>query len=453
MPDSRPNRRILGIGELGRRIMLAFVSVAVLAVVVVIAVGAASLAKDARHLVTGQQARLANAASASAATAYGHAGWTSADLAPVLAFVARSGAAMRLTGPAGRPVAATSGFAAFLPRPQLARTVIVAGRQVGRVTLRFGSAGFSADIDRFLVQRWQVRLLAAALAVLLAGLASFFVARRIAAPLDRLLAAMHARQAGNRDARIRNVRSVGVLREVLEAFNASTNALDAHDRVQRNLVANMAHEVRTPVAVLQAGLEAIQDGLATPSPEAIASLHDEAVRLSRMLDDLQDLAAAESAALQLKLVPQDLADVAAEAAARLAESFDAAGISLVMRLSQAWAECDQGRMREVAINLLTNALKFTPRGGRVVIESGLDGRYLAMLRVSDSGIGIPAEDLPLITERFFRGQGSADLAPGSGIGMAIVSELVRAHHGELDVASQPGKGTTVTVTMPRAEPG
>ncbi|HUJ04992.1 MAG TPA: HAMP domain-containing sensor histidine kinase [Streptosporangiaceae bacterium] len=452
MADSRPNHRILGIGELGRLIMLAFVSVAVLAVVVVIAVGAASLARDARHLVTGQQARLAGAASASAAAAYDHGGWTSANLAPVLAFVARSGAALRLTDAAGRPVAATSGFAAFLRRPQLVRTVIASGRPVGRVTLRFGSAGYSTDIDRFLAQRWRVRLLAAALAVLLAGLASFFVARRIAAPLERLLEAMRARQAGNRDARIRNVRSVGVLREVLEGFNASTNALDARDRVQRNLVANMAHEVRTPVAVLQAGLEAIQDGLAAPSQESITSLHDEVARLSRMLDDLQDLASAESAALQLKLLPQDLAEIAAEAVARLAESFEAAGISLEMRLTQAPAECDQGRMREVVTNLLTNALKFTPRGGRVVVESGPDGRHLVMLRVSDTGIGISAEDLPLVTERFFRGERTGDMAPGSGIGMAIVSELVRAHHGELNVASQPGKGTTVTVTMPRAEP-
>ena len=453
MPDSRPNRRILGIGALGRRLILAFVVVALFAVAVVTAFSSVTLVGDSRAVVRQQQASLTVAAAASVAAAARRVGLAGADLVPVTAFVARSGGAIRVTSAAGGVIATSPGYAADGPGSQYARPVAVRGRREGTVTVRFDGGGIAAGMSSFVAERWRVRIAAAAAAALLALVASFAVTRRIAAPLERLLTAMRARQAGDRNVRIWNLRSVGVLREVLEGFNASTNALDARDRVQRNLVANMAHEVRTPVAVLQAGLEAMLDGVTELSARNVSSLHDEVLRLGRMIDDLQELAAAESAALQLSLAAHDLAAIAADAAASLADAFDAAGIDLVRRFAEVPAECDAGRMREVVTNLLTNALKFTPRGGRAVVESGPDGRNLAMVRVSDTGIGIPAAELPLVTERFFRGERSAGLAPGSGIGLAIVSELVRAHHGELDIASQVGSGTSVTITLPRAGGG
>src|SRR5262249_7086294 len=163
------------------------------------------------------------------------------------------------------------------------------------------------------------------------------------------------------------------------------------------------HELRTPVAVLQAGHEAMLDGLNTPTPANLASLHDETLRLGRMVDDLQRLASAEAAALQLKLIPSDLAAIAQDAAHSLADAFDSAGTTLRQRLAAAPAMCDPARMREIIINLLTNALKFTPRGRTVLIETEppRPGREQARLTVTDTGIGILPDDLPRVSERFF----------------------------------------------------
>jgi two-component system sensor histidine kinase BaeS len=198
--------------------------------------------------------------------------------------------------------------------------------------------------------------------------------------------------------------------------------------------------------VLRAGHEAMLDGLSAPTPEHLISLRDEVVRLTRMVDDLQRLASAEAAALQLTMVRRDLAMVAATAAASLVESFERANVTLVERLAKVDVLCDPLRMHEVIVNLLTNALKFTPAEGQVTLETRQEDG-LGELRVSDTGIGIPPEELPHIAERFFRGRRSAEVA-GSGIGLTIVSELVAAHRGTLEFASQPGQGTTVTVTMP-----
>ena len=125
------------------------------------------------------------------------------------------------------------------------------------------------------------------------------MAKRITSPLERMLATMRARIAGDRAARVTDVRAVGVLRELLEDFNRAANAFDQQDQAQRNLVANVAHELRTPVAVLQAGHEAMLDGVTEPTPQNLSSLRDEVLRLTRVLEDLQTLAAAEAAAIQL----------------------------------------------------------------------------------------------------------------------------------------------------------
>jgi two-component system sensor histidine kinase BaeS len=272
----------------------------------------------------------------------------------------------------------------------------------------------------------------------------------VTSPLETMLDAIRARGAGDRRARVRQVRGVGVQRELQEAFNWSMDALDKQDRLRRNLVADVAHELRTPVAILQASNEAMLDGVTDPTPQNLESLREEVLRLARMVDDLQRLAAAESAALQLSLVPCDLAAVTAQAAGPLREFFGGAGVSLTERLAEVQVMCDPGRIREVTSNLLTNALKFTPPGGSVVLDTGPDETGMARIGVRDTGIGIPPDELPHVTERFFRGLRSPRMAAGTGIGLTIVAELVQAHRGQLDIASGPGTGTQVTITLPLA---
>ena len=178
---------------------------------------------------------------------------------------------------------------------------------------------------------------------------------------------------GDRTARAGDVRGPGELRDLAIAFDQMADSLARQETVRRNLVADVAHELRTPIAVLQASHEALLDGVAEPTPAQLTSLRDEVLRLARMVDGLQRLASAEAAALQLTLVPCDLAAIAAAAADSLAATFDAADISVERRLTEVQIMGDQGRLHEVIVNLLTNAVKFTPAGGRVMVETGPDG--------------------------------------------------------------------------------
>jgi signal transduction histidine kinase len=167
-----------------------------------------------------------------------------------------------------------------------------------------------------------------------------------------------------------------------------------------------------------------------------------------MVDDLQTMAAADAAVLQLTREPHDLADIAGSAADSLARRFEAAEVELDRQLARAPVLADERWMHQVVTNLLGNALKFTPAGGTVTIRTRQDGPS-AVLEVADTGVGIPADDLPRIFDRFWRGQSAAQTS-GSGIGLAIAAELTVAHGGTLTAASEPGAGTRLTLTLPAA---
>jgi signal transduction histidine kinase len=224
------------------------------------------------------------------------------------------------------------------------------------------------------------------------------------------------------------------------------DTLDRQEQLRRDLVADVAHELRTPVAILQAGHEALLDGVAEPTPQQLASLRDEVLRLGRMVADLQELAAADAAALHLTLRECDLSEVVADAVDSLAGRFDSAGIGVERRLEPAPVRADRRWLHQIVTNLLTNALKFTPPGGTVTIEAG-PAEPGAALTVTDTGVGIPADELPHIFDRFWRGRQAAQTS-GTGIGLAVAAELARGHGGELTARSEPGRGTTMALTLP-----
>jgi two-component system sensor histidine kinase BaeS len=444
------NRQIFGIGQLGRRLVLAFVVVALAAVAVNVTISAGTLDDDINRVAMAQEGSVAQAVAITSAAAYEGRGWARADLDQVLRLARTGQASVQVRDTSGRVVGASPHFATFPKVHQLARPVVQSGRRVGEVTVRFSSESASVVLRNFQTARWQARLVAGGIATLLAFIVSLIVARAISAPLERLLAAVRARGAGVTPVRIKPVRGTGVIRELLESFNATSSTLDSQERIRRNLVADVAHELRTPTAVLQASLEAMLDGVTEITPGNICSLRDEVLRLAMMVDDVQRLAAAESASLQLTLARHNLAVIAQEAAGSLADSFNAGDVDLRRRLTEVYVMCDKGRMREVISNLLTNALKFTRPGGIVALNVGPDWSGMASIEVNDTGIGIPPGDLPHVTDRFFRGARSAELATGSGIGLTIVAELVNAHRGCLDFRSEVGAGTQVTVTLPLA---
>ena len=323
------------------------------------------------------------------------------------------------------------------------------GRPVGRVVVRFtgsGLGGADRSLEIALLRAISGAAGVAALGALLTGLA---VARRITRPVERIIAVTRAMGGGERTARVGQVAAPAELRELATAFDQMADALARQEQLRRDLVADVAHELRTPVAVLQAGHEAMLDGVAEPTAEQLASLRDEVLRLANMVNDLQTLAAADAATLHLSPQPCDLAALADDAVASLIGRFDAAGISLEQRFAEADVLADPRWLHQLITNLLTNALKFTPEGGRVTVEARLAGPQ-AVLTVTDTGMGIPADELPQVFNRFWRGRGAAQIS-GSGIGLAVAAELAQAHGGQLTASSEAGQGTVMTLTLPRAQ--
>jgi two-component system sensor histidine kinase BaeS len=443
-----PARHTAGGGTLGLRLALAFLAVALAAVALLAGLTAWFAAADVGSLASQQRAELTDAVAVAAGAAWDrNDSWAAADLVPVLDLAARTGADIQVRDQAGHPAGSSPGFAAAAG-PQAGAPVVVRGQRIGHVVARFTGAGLSAADARLQAALLRAIAGAAGLAALLALLAGLAVARRITRPVATLIAVTRAMTAGDRAARAGPVRAPGELRELAAAFDQMAGTLDRQDQIRRDLVADLAHELRTPVAVLQAGHEALLDGVTEPTPAELTSLRDEVLRLARMIGDLQELAAADAAALHLARQPADLASLAAAAAASMARQFDAAGITVARQLGAAPVLGDPRWLHQVITNLLSNALKFTPPGGHVTITTAQAGPD-AVLRVADTGPGIPAEELPHVFDRFWRGRQAAQIA-GTGIGLAVAAELARAHGGRLTAASQPGRGTTMTLTLPAA---
>lgn len=435
-------------GTLGLRLALAFLTVALVAVALLAGLTAAFAAADVSNLASQQRAALAKAIAVSAGSAWDENNtWSLAELSSVLDLGVPTGAAVQIRDQSGRVIKSSPGFAAA-DGSQSSIPIVVRGQRVGTALVRATSSGLNAADRSLKTALLRAIAGAAGLAALLALLTGLAVARRITRPVVRLIAATRAMAAGDWAARVGEIHTSGELRELAAAFDQMAGTLDRQEQIRRNLVADVAHELRTPIAILQAGHEALLDGVAEPTPAELGSLRDEVLRLARMVGDLQTLAAADAASLNLTRSPADLAELAAAAADSLARRFEAAGITLDRDLAASPVLADPHWLHQVITNLLTNALKFTPSGGRVTISTeraGID----AVLWVTDTGAGIRAEDLPRIFDRFFRGQQAAQIS-GSGIGLAVAAELVQAHGGRLAAASEVGHGTQMTLSLPSA---
>lgn len=448
-------------GGLGVRLALALVAVSLVAVGLLAALTLLATRSEVSDLVERQRDETAAAVGAALADSYESAGsWAEADLRPAYALAVAAGASLEVRDAEGRVLSSPGGFmagmmgrlhgGATLGDAELGapRAVPVQTRQgeVGTALLRFPASGLPPAEREVRDTLARTVLVGSALAAVLALAVAAVLSRRITKPLRRLTETAREMERGDREARANLPAAPGEVGELARAFDRMAEALAREDALRRTLVADVAHELRTPVTILQASCEEMIDGVAAPTPERLSSLHEEVLRLGRLVQDLETLSAAEAAGLQLTRVRVDLAELSAEVADRLAPRFAEAELTLDPRLEPVAVEGDRARLAQVVSNLLTNALKFTPAGGTVVLEAGPEGS-LARLRVSDTGPGIAADELPHVFERFWRGQRAAGIA-GSGIGLAVVAELVRAHGGRVEVASPPGRGAVFTVLLP-----
>jgi two-component system, OmpR family, sensor histidine kinase BaeS len=433
---------------IGLRLALAFLGVALVAIALLAGLTAVFSGADVSALAARQRTQLASAVAVAAGAAYDRkSSWGAAYLGPVLDLTARTGADVQIRNAAGRPVASSPGFEGR-SGTQLSWPVMADDRRVGTAVMQFSGSGLGGAEHTLRTALLRAIAGAAGLAALVALVTGLAVARRITRPVERIITVTRAMGGGDRAARVGPVAAPGELRELATAFDQMADTLDRQEQLRRDLVADVAHELRTPVAILQAGHEALLDGVVEATPDQLTSLRDEVLRLARMVDDLQTLAAADAATLQLSLRRCDLAEVTAAAIDSLAGRFEAADLSVERQLAAAPVMADPRWLHQVITNLLTNALKFTPAGGQVRIETETAGPG-AVLRVTDTGTGIPSDELPHIFERFWRGR-QAMPTSGSGIGLAVAAELARAHGGQLTASSQPGRGTEMTLSLPAA---
>ncbi|WP_328748488.1 ATP-binding protein [Streptomyces sp. NBC_00285] len=238
------------------------------------------------------------------------------------------------------------------------------------------------------------------------------------------------------------------------AFNHMADSLQAGERRQRRLTGDIAHELRTPLANLRGYLEALRDGVVEPTPELLASLHEEALLQQRIVDDLQDLALAEAGALTYHLTEVDLRELLEAGLRAHRAGAETAGVALELAApGPVTVVADPDRLRQVVGNLVGNALRATAAGGTVTLAAASRGD-MAVVEVRDTGTGIAAEDLPHLFDRFWRADAARGRTTGgSGLGLSIARQIVTDHRGTIEARSAVGAGTTFTIVLPRAPRG
>ncbi|MBN2007037.1 MAG: HAMP domain-containing protein [Anaerolineae bacterium] len=286
---------------------------------------------------------------------------------------------------------------------------------------------------------------------ILTFLATVVISRRMARPLTHLIRASHAVALGDLSARV-PAHYTGEIGELAAAFNRMTAALSRADELRRNMTADVAHELRTPLSVIRGKLEGILDGVYPSTPEHLEPILDETRLLTRLVDDLHLLALAEAGQLTLEKRALDVADVLRDSHVNFGPQAGDRGITLALHLPAPLPKvmADWRRVAQIVGNLVTNALRHTPSGGVVTLSATLEGSFVSVA-VSDTGSGISSEDMPYIFERFWRGEKSRSRAGGgSGLGLSIAKKLVELHGGTVSATSAVGEGTRICFTLPLA---
>ncbi len=303
----------------------------------------------------------------------------------------------------------------------------------------------SQSISRFLL--W-----GALLAVAIALLFTFFLSRGISAPVKALTLAAVRLGQGDLSQRV-ELKDKGELGELAQTFNSMANDLERTEELRQSMVADAAHELRTPLSNIRGYLEAIRDGVVAPDAATIHSLYEEVILLSRLVDDLQELALAEAGELKMAPQAEDISELIYQAVAGMRAQAAVKGVSVSIDLPSKLplVNIDSHRIGQVLRNLLENAVVHTNKGDSITLAARQQGNWVEV-SVADTGEGISAENLPNIFERFYRVDKSRTRATGgSGLGLTIAKRLVEAHGGKIEVQSELGKGSRFSFTLPVSE--
>lgn len=464
MTAEHPGRRWL-LSTLGVRLAAAFVTVAIAAVAVLGTLSIAGARSEVSQLIGDVHADDARSAATAAASAYEDAeGWENADHSSAIAVAARGQATLAISDANGILVAAPADEAAEMLRRMhgvniidvprgdpVTEPVVVDGEYVGTIALRFPTSHLPGPERQAREAITRTILTGGMLAIAVAVVVAFFVARRVAAPITTLTNAVAAIEAGRRDVRVNLPHAPGELGTLSEAFDRMTAAVERQDQLRRQLVADVAHEVRTPLTILRATTEGLVDRVLPADAATLSSLHEEVLRLTQLVTDLETLAAADAAGLRLEMEPIDLARVASDVVNAIAGAAAERNVTITQKLAPASAEGDERRVHQIVTNLLNNAVRYSPRHASIAVETGRSPSQQVFLRVTDSGPGLTDDDLRHVFDRFYRGS-AAHGTEGSGVGLAIAAELASAHSGQLTAENAANGGSSFTLSLPSMDP-
>lgn len=324
-----------------------------------------------------------------------------------------------------------------------------------RPGLRRGQgSGNASELYTSFQQSFSEALTWAALAAGVAALVvSLFLSGRVVTPVRAMMSASQRIAAGHYEERVQD-RGADELGQLAQSFNQMAAKLQQVESMRRQLIGDVAHELRTPLTAIKGSMEGLMDGVLPASAETYHQIHQEADRLNRLVDDLQELSRVEAGAYEMDLHPVDISSLVKTVVKRLGGQFEEKDVKLTVDLPPdlPLIQADDDRMIQVLTNLISNALRYTPEGGEVTLRASKSGNQI-QVTVKDTGVGIPPEHLAHIFTRFYRVDKSRSRqAGGSGIGLTIAKYLVEAHGGRIWVESGgQDQGSVFTFTLPLAE--
>lgn len=323
------------------------------------------------------------------------------------------------------------------------------GKVVGSVDIIYYGPFYFTDSDlTFINALNRVFISVGIISLLLSFVIGTIMSRRISRPIIKVTNTAKMISRGYYGDRSNEKSDTKEINQLTEAINDLAQNLESQEGLRKKLTADVAHELRTPLATLQSHMEAMIDGIWEADAERLKSCHEEILRLNRLVGDLGKLAKYEGGSLILNKTEFEFGELIKRMVQNFENEFRNKDIDLVLNIDEKKIYADKDKISQVVVNLLSNALKYTQEGGKVKIDliGGKDGVKLV---ITDSGIGIAKEDLPYIFERFFRADKSRNrLTGGAGIGLTITKAIVEAHKGRIEAESELNKGTTISVYLP-----
>jgi signal transduction histidine kinase len=327
--------------------------------------------------------------------------------------------------------------------------ILVDGKKVGTILTSQSALRFNPEENLFLERTNDALLFAVGAAMLIALLIGIFLARTLISPMQELTQAAQNIAKGQLEQQVK-VTSKDEIGQLAEAFNRMSLEVARVNQLRRQMTADIAHDLRTPLTVIAGYVESMRDGVLRPTPERLALIYTEIERLQNLVGDLKMLSQVEAGEIALHLQKVMVKEMLERAVAPFQHKAEKQNVQLKVEVQEDLPELrvDEARMMQVFSNLISNALRYTPEGGKISLIGQRLGDKL-VLTVRDTGVGIAEEDLPYIFERFYQVDRARSSASGeSGLGLAIVNALVKAQKGEVSAQSTQGEGTAIQITFP-----